>query len=542
MREKLSDYHAKRDFRITPEPAGEAIAPGERLRFVVQKHDARRLHYDFRLEIGGTLKSWAIPKGPSLDPADKRLAVHVEDHPLGYIDFEGDIPEPQYGAGRVEVWDIGYWEPQGDPERDYAAGKLKFRLDGEKLQGGWTLVRTRLGGSGGKEQWLLIKERDDIARPAREYDITEALPDSVLQQVRSGGRQRHATHDAHLKGRPTARTARAPVSKDEEPHADPAGLQKHRQKTGAPSRRGNLQYVIEGVEITHSERVMDPESGVTKLDIARYYQRVAPCLLPFLRNRPVYLLRCPEGIAEEHFFQKHINRLAIAGIRELDYSLDPGHGPLMAIDDVHALIGAAQMGTIELHACSAAADRIDRPDCMVFDLDPDPDLPWTQVAAGARLVRAMLDELGLASFLKTSGGKGLHLAVPLSRRHAWDDVTAFSQAVAEQLAGTRPELFSAKMGERNRVGKIFIDYMRNRRHASTVAPYSLRARPEMGVAVPLGWDELDSIGGAAEWTIRTLPARLDALTSDPWQDYFRTHQNLTAAMRDKLGIRKTRAA
>jgi bifunctional non-homologous end joining protein LigD len=521
MPDKLSAYHAKRNFRLTPEPAGEIAMPGERLRFVVQKHDARRLHYDFRLEIGGTLKSWAIPKGPSLDPADKRLAVHVEDHPLGYIDFEGDIPERQYGAGRVEVWDIGHWEPQGDPQRDYEAGKLKFRLDGEKLQGGWTLVRTRLGGSGGKEQWLLIKERDGVARSAQEYDITEALPDSVLQDVRSGNSRRHAPHEtpARSKPAPAARTRKASPRKEE----------KRRER-------------IEDVDITHPDRVMDTESGATKLDVARYYQRVAPCLLPFLRKRPVYLLRCPEGIAGEHFFQKHINRLAIAGIRKIDPSLDPGHGPLMAIEDAHALVGAAQMGTVELHACNAAADRIDRPDCMVFDLDPDPGLPWARVAEGARLVKALLDELGLASFLKTSGGKGLHIVVPLSRRHAWDDVTAFSQAVAEQLASTQPELFSAKMGEQNRVRKIFIDYMRNRRHASTVAPYSLRARPGLGVAVPIGWDELDSIGGAAEWTIRTLPARLDTLKSDPWQDYFGTRQNLTAAMKDRLGIRKTRAA
>lgn len=503
MPDNLSAYHAKRNFRITPEPRGKSIGPGERLRFVVQKHDARQLHYDFRLEIDGALKSWAIPKGPSLDPADRRLAVHVEDHPLGYIDFEGDIPERQYGAGRVEVWDIGSWEPQGDPLQGYASGKLKFRLEGEKLRGGWTLVRTRLRGSGGKEQWLLIKEKDECARPAGEYDITEALPASVLGEAGSGKRKRRAKM-------PT-------------PMAD-AGMD------------------VEGVRVTHPDRVVDPESGSTKLDVALHYQRVAPWLLPFLRERPVYLLRCPEGIAGEHVFQKHIHRLSIAGIRPLDPSLDPDRAPLMAIDDAHALAGAAQMSTIELHACNAAADRIDRPDCMVFDLDPDPGLRWTKVAEAARLTAAMLDELGLVSFLKTSGGRGLHLVVPLSRRHAWDDVAAFSQAVAEQLARTLPGLFSARMGQQNRVRRIFIDTLRNRRHASTVAPYSLRARPGMGVAVPIGWDELDDIDGAAAWTIRTLPARLAALKHDPWQDYFSTRQNLTAAMKDKLGIRKKRAA
>lgn len=193
---KLFTYHAKRNFAITPEPRGDVAASQEQLRFVVQKHDARKLHYDFRLELDGTLKSWAVPKGPSLDPAEKRLAVHVEDHPLDYIDFEGDIPEHQYGAGHVDVWDIGTWEPQGDPVADYEAGKLKFRLDGRKLHGGWTLVRTRMHG-GSKEQWLLIKEKDETARPSSEFDITDAMPDSVLRAA--------ATEDAASAPRRTQR-------------------------------------------------------------------------------------------------------------------------------------------------------------------------------------------------------------------------------------------------------------------------------------------------------------------------------------------------
>src|ERR1700710_2997265 len=182
MADKLAVYHRKRDFAATPEPKGAVAGRHRELSFVIQKHAARRLHYDFRLELDGTLKSWAVPKGPSLDPADKRLAVHVEDHPIEYGGFEGVIPEGHYGAGNVQIWDRGTWQPIGDAEKSYRAGKLKFRLDGEKLHGAWTLVRTRLPGSGDKEQWLLIKERDEVARPSAKYSITEALPDSVIAQ------------------------------------------------------------------------------------------------------------------------------------------------------------------------------------------------------------------------------------------------------------------------------------------------------------------------------------------------------------------------
>ncbi|RZI44613.1 DNA ligase D [Herbaspirillum sp. HC18] len=808
---KLSTYHAKRDFNITPEPHGEVAQPAERLRFVVQKHHARKLHYDFRLELDGTLKSWAVPKGPSLDPAEKRLAVHVEDHPLDYIDFEGDIPEHQYGAGHVEVWDTGWWEPHGDALAAYKAGKLKFRLEGEKLHGGWTLVRTHLPG-GSKEQWLLIKERDDTARPHEEYDITETLPGSVLDE--QGKRK---TNDAELSPRGVARkaplpemltpqlatlvdaipeegdwlyeikfdgyrllarveggkvtlltrdgkdwTARlrpqaqavaalgldsawldgeivvldkqgvpsfqllqnaftekaagdilyflfdlpylngadlcnvplrerrallekvlagttpgilrysAPIAQPPQKlldsactlsmegiigkradavyesrrtdtwiklkcrrrqefaiggYTDPKGSRKFfgalllgvyedgrlrycgrvgtgfdrkvlhaiyrrlhalEQKTNpfermpADVRKAETHWVKpqlvaeisfaewtdggllrqavfhglradkpakeirreeaahapadeqpHGVRITHPDRVIDASSGLTKRDLVQYYEQVSDRILPYLKNRPVYLLRCPEGIGGEQFFQKHVGRIAIPGIRELDPALDPDHEPLMAIDDARALIGAAQMGMIELHTCNATADKIDKPDCMVFDLDPDPSLPWKNVVEGAQLVKAVLDELGLKSFSKTSGGKGLHLVVPLARRHGWDDVSAFSQAVSQHLARTLPKHFSAKMGGKNRIGKIFVDYLRNKRQASTVVPYSARARSGLPVAVPIDWEELAEIEGASAWTIASLPQRL---ARDPWQDYFRTRQILTTAMREKLGL------
>ncbi|TFW01932.1 DNA ligase D [Oxalobacteraceae bacterium OM1] len=875
MATKLSTYHAKRDFGITPEPRGAVVTPGERLRFVVQKHDARRLHYDFRLEFDGTLKSWAVPKGPSLDPAEKRLAVHVEDHPLDYIDFEGDIPEHQYGAGHVDVWDIGWWEPLDDPAASYKAGKMKFRLHGEKLHGGWTLVRTRLQASGDKEQWLLIKERDDEARAHAEYDITAAEPDSVLNKPKpkpakraraakgtkakpakkgngkdeapeilipraltnakraalpetlspqlatlvdappEGGeweyeikfdgyrllaqvdnyrvrlytrdgkdwterlpkqaeairalglktawldgeivvldensvpsfqrlqnafdasstaqiiyfafdlpyldgydlraaplRERRALleqimrtskhyalrysapidqpaeqlldsackmqmegiigkmndspyigkrsaswiklkcrrrqefvivgytepqgtrmffgalllgvyddkgvlhyagkvgtgfdrdvlrstyerlHAREINQRPVDRmppgVRRADthwvkpelvaevsfaewtedgmlrqavfhglradkkardVRREEAVHARPVGGDgraaaaekaekaetKDAPRAPAAKRGGKGDAMVEGVKITHPDRVIDPSTGFTKLDLAHYYAQVAQHMLPTLHDRPVYLLRCPEGIPGEHFFQKHAEHMVIPGVELLDPALDPDHKPYMAINTAHALAGAAQMGAIELHTCSATADRIDRPDFMVFDLDPDPGLPWQAVAEAARLTKVVLDELGLQSFLKTSGGKGLHIVVPLSRRNDWETVTAFSQAVAQHMAKTIPSRFSAKMGKQNRVGKVFIDYLRNQRQASTIAVFAARARPGMGVSTPILWEELDQVNGGDHWNIETLPQRLATLQGDPWEEYAQTRQSITAAMQKTLGLKK----
>jgi bifunctional non-homologous end joining protein LigD len=293
---------------------------------------------------------------------------------------------------------------------------------------------------------------------------------------------------------------------------------------------------VDGVRITHAERVIDAESGFTKGDLARYYAAVAPHLLPHLARRPVYLLRCPEGIAGERFFQKHSSSIAIPGIGTLSPSLDPGHGPLMAIESAQALLGAVQMGTMELHVCNATADSIERPDCMVFDLDPDPALPWPAVVEGAYLMKVLLDELELHSFLKTSGGKGLHLIVPLARRHDWDEVGAFSKTVAQHMARTLPRHFSAKMGAHNRVGKIFVDYLRNQRKASTVAPYSARARPGLPVAAPIAWEELEQLSDAATWSIASLPQRLARQERDPWHDYAGTRQRLTAAMKRKLGM------
>ena len=827
MAKPLSEYNAKRDFDVTAEPAGSAPRGRNRaqaLTFVIQKHDARNLHYDFRLELDGVLKSWAVPKGPSLDPSQKRLAVHVEDHPLGYGSFEGSIPAGQYGAGDVIVWDRGVWQPHDDPRKAYAAGKLKFTLIGEKLAGDWTLVRTRLKGSGDKEQWLLIKENDQQARPLADYDVVQAEPKSVLSDAMVGrpkkpvaakkttrksstalpdqltpqlatlvdrapdgdwvyeikfdgyriltrirdGEVRLFTRNGHdwtdrlprqvkalealklkdgwldgevvslnadglpdfqalqnafdigrsldivyylfdapfLEGRDQREVAveerraalksvltrsrskllrfsesfaanqrdifesacdlalegvigkragslyvskRSPdwiklkcrlrqefvivgftrpqgsrsgfgalllavnddtglvyagrvgtgfdqaalkkiseqlkaLERDASPLAKPltsaqargvhwvepqlvsevqfaewtregvvrqaafVGLRTdkpaeqivHEQPRAAKSMKEKTRKkatepgAVFGVKITHPDRVIDTQSGTQKLQLAQFYESISEWILPFLRNRPVSLLRAPEGIAGEQFFQKHSEHLAIPNIKQLDQALDPGHARLMEIDSPAALIGAVQMGAVELHTWGATADKIETPDLFVLDLDPDPALPWKSMLEAAQLTLSVLDELGLEAFVKTSGGKGLHLVIPLARKDDWDTVKAFAKAIAQFMTQQLPERFTATSGPKNRIGKIFIDYLRNARGASTVAAYSVRARPGLPVSVPVSRDELKGLHGAQQWTVANLHERLQNLKKDPWAGYA-NRQKISKKMWEKLG-------
>lgn len=977
MNDRLDLYNRKRRFDETPEPSGAAArkkagrrtaardaarASNEALSYVIQEHDARRLHYDFRLELNGTLLSWAVPKGPSLDPSVKRLAVHVEDHPLEYGTFEGEIPPGNYGAGTVIVWDRGTWEPVGgaaEAARSYKAGKLKFRIFGEKLHGGWTLVRSHMRGSGDKEQWLLIKERDDDARNESEYDVLKERPGSVLDGSAPVGRGAGATRRATRKtasesthgsasekrvastthatsARTTARRgtvtnsntigknrAKASSSSRADPKktdivstrsaqslrelaASPSiegavkaalpaafrpqlatlvdaappgdewtyeikfdgyrvlvridrkakastikvftragndwtakfgkqvkaferldiesawldgeavvldekgvpsfqalqnafdsnrpqdiviylfdipflngydlrgvpleqrrailralmeghdgegiddsvlrfsndfafsahellksacdmaleGIIGKRRDSGYTSGRssawiklkcrrrqefviggysepsgsraafgalllgvydskGKLHYAgrvgtgfdaallhsikkaldaheiksmpfasaprersrtpvhwvepvlvcecnfaewtsdgivrqasfvslrndkparqiikeaprkgadvqeqtdtasddvpkkrttrkaietssaepakksaakvpatktpatktaaaksksattpaeVAGVRISHPDRIVDKSTDTRKIDLVQYYEAVADWMLPHLQDRPVSLVRAPEDIGGELFFQRHSQKLSIPNVTQHP-GLDPGHPPLITVDTLKALVGAAQMGTIEFHTWNAVVSNIEKPDRMVFDLDPDTSLGWERMIEAAQLTRSLLEELGLTSFCKTSGGKGFHVVVPLAKYAGWDEVKAFSQAVAQHMATTLPKTFSAKMGAQNRKQKIFVDYLRNNRGSSTVAAFSARARSGLGVSVPLSWDEVATTTSGDQWTIENVHERLEDLKRDPWADYTKTRQRITAAMKKRL--------
>ncbi|WP_413790789.1 MULTISPECIES: DNA ligase D [unclassified Pseudomonas] len=297
---------------------------------------------------------------------------------------------------------------------------------------------------------------------------------------------------------------------------------------------------VDGVTITHPDRVIDGVSGVQKAELAQYYLDIAPWILPHLKRRPVALVRAPDGVGEELFFQKHADRLEIPHIKQLDPQLDPGHAALMEIDDIHALVGAAQMGAVELHTWTATHDRIETPDRFVLDLDPDPSLPWSAMIEATRMTLAVLDELGLQAFLKTSGGKGMHVIVPLARSEDWNTTKAFAKAISQFLARQMPERITATMGPKNRVGKIFIDYLRNARGASTVTAYSVRARPGLPVSVPIARAELSSLRNAQQWDIHTALERAKGLGADPWEGY-NHRQRITARMWEQLDGQKPEA-
>jgi bifunctional non-homologous end joining protein LigD len=282
--------------------------------------------------------------------------------------------------------------------------------------------------------------------------------------------------------------------------------------------------------ITHAERVIDQSSGLTKGDLVAYYLQVAPLIQPHLRGRPVALVRAPDGVGGELFFQKHMQKSELEGVRLLDPALDPGHDPLLEIDDARGLVSAAQMNVVELHTWNATSKAIGKPDRMTFDLDPGEGVGWPHMQEAAMLVRTLLTELGLVGFLKTSGGKGLHVVVPVRRQHGWDTVKDFSRAVVAHLAQTIPERFVVKSGPKNRVGKIFVDYLRNGFGATTVSAWSVRARPGLGVSVPVAWDELPELTGGAQWTVADARTRFDPGNA-PWDGMERARKGLAGPMK-----------
>lgn len=782
----LADYNRMRDFSRTKEPHGQVGEARTKRRFLVQKHAASRLHYDFRLEWNGVLLSWAVTKGPSPDPGEKRLAVRTEDHPLDYGDFEGTIPKGEYGGGTVMLWDTGGWVPQEDFEKGLADGKLKFTLQGQRMKGGWALVRMR-GKSGEKrENWLLIKERDDYARddpdgftkgnavsvktgrtmtqiaddaPAKALpdpapdrsrkrpafvkpqlatlvseapegdgwlhetkfdgyrclaalgkggtrlytrsgkDWTDrfhaldgafdplpcdaALIDGEVMAARiqgsafsslqralkqgnalvffafdllsidgedlrkepqierrerlahllsggpSGGSLRLSDHivgggaevfanackagaegiiskriDAPYRGtrskawRKVKCTRRqefviigySPSDKPARPfaslllasHEAEALRYKGRIGTGFSDaamadvkkamtsrktppcedvpddiargakwvradlvaevefteftgdgyiRHGSFlglrddkkardvrleepmedksEITVQSIRISNANRTVFPDAGCTKGDVARHYARVGDRLIALAGHRPLSLYRCPSGIDDSCFFQKHDGGGMPGELSRI--SIEESDGD--AADYLYAtrsesLIAAAQMGNIEFHIWSARTDRLERPDRLVFDLDPDERLDWADVQGAAFEVRDALSGLGLDSGAIATGGKGVHVWLALRRTRGWDTVKLFAKTFAHAMVARDPKRYTATMSKSKRNGRIFIDWLRNERGATAIAPYSLRARPGAPVAVPVTWDELRELDGANRFTMADMAARL----------------------------------
>lgn len=816
----LSRYKKKRRFEQTPEPEGSVGKSGARLSYVIQRHDARRLHYDFRLELDGVLKSWAVPKGPSTVVGEKRLAVEVEDHPLDYGHFEGAIPEGHYGAGHVLVWDEGTWRPKGDPHEGLKKGKLSFELAGKRLKGGFALVRLRRS-SEKKAQWLLLKEKDEFAGKAGTGRVTEetapppvkefhaqlatledrvpsgndwivepkfdgyriiarlergkvelfsrngndwtkrfesiagavakvpvvsavfdgevcALDDEgvprfqLLQNSQAGNSRskrrgqpvarlerlvyfvfdllfvdgedlrRHPLvtrksmlesvlarqeppiyYVAHAPGaqarellriacekhgegvvakranaphRPvrsldwikvkcsrrqevvivgftapggsrqslgalllgvngddgklryagkvgtgfTAQTladlARrlkplladapqvvgAPRAKDvtwvkpvlvaevsftewthegalrhpsfvglrddkpasevkaEEPaHAiDEAGTAESKkaaktQKVLSKRGRKKDEDTVLGVRISHPERVIDQTTGTTKLDLAAYYGAVAERILPYIAGRPLALVRCPEGDQAECFFQKQ----RTPGMPKAIHSSKVGKNPILYVEDAEGLVSLVQFGAVELHAWGSRLAHVHEPDWIVMDLDPATDVEFARTRDAALAVRGLLKDIGLESFVKTTGGKGLHVVAPIEPKFDFDRIKEMTHAMAERLARDQPRLYTAVMSKNKRTGKVFVDYLRNGEGATAIAPYAVRARPGGPVALPISWEELRDVD-PAQFTIKTVPDILKRRKHDPWKRVLSIHQHVPPALGDRRFARK----
>ncbi len=487
--------------------------------FVVQKHAAHRagLHWDFRLEHGGALWSWAVPKGPSLDPADRRVAIHVEDHPIDYADFQGVIPAGEYGGGSVETWDRGTWAPLEDPERGMRKGNLRFVLHGSRLTGRFTLARLKQHGEARKQEaWFLIKGHDEHAR-----DGVGALE---LEQ------------DAPLLV-PSSTRARAPRTKiiaTVSPPAKPATADPPRRPSIVVARPpAKARSVIGDVELTHPDRPLWP--GITKQDLAAYWLAVASRALPGLRRRPLSIVRCPDGVGgKQQFYQKSGHGYMPSQIRE-------GHAdgqPYLAIDDENGLVALTQISAIELHPWGSTEADPRRPDRVVFDLDPGEGVAFAEVVAAAHQVRDRLKKLRLASFCRTTGGKGLHVVVPLRPEADWGIVKPFCRAFAETMAADEPTLFLAHLKIADRSGRILVDWLRNGLGATAVSSYCPRARPGAGVATPLAWSEVKPGLDPAAFTVLTVPKRLAGQKRDPWSDFDRVDQALPDLIPKKPRVSK----
>ncbi len=562
----LEQYRRMRDFGRTSEPAGK-VRKRAGWSFVVQKHDASHLHYDFRLELDGVLKSWAIPKGPSFDVHDRRLAVQTEDHPVEYGSFEGTIPEGEYGGGTVMLWDRGTWEPIGDPHAGLAKGHLDFELKGERLEGRWMLVRLRArpGERAGRSNWMLIKRSDAHADPARdvvaENDTSVTTGRSMDAIAGASGRKKKVWHsnrsdaapagETSLKARIRAAaregraksvksaaaakgtTARKGSAREKKIESD-GGPRKWeitaRGDRAAPAKRNvrgtnaAARTVVAGIAISNGDRIVDAQSGSTKPDVARYYEAVSESLLSHAAGRPLALVRCPDGSSGACFFQKHSH----PGMSEhIHREVEPEGEEVLSVTDVRGLVSLAQWGVLELHGWGALLESLERPDWIVMDLDPGPDVGWSDVVDAALEMRERLDAIGLTSFVKTTGGKGLHVVLPLTRRHDWDTVKSFAQALALDAVEREPDRFVAVMSKQARKGKIFVDYLRNGRGATAVLPYSARARDGLPVAMPISWEDLRRGVDPAAFDIASVPQRLARRKKDPWSALPRTRQSIT---------------
>jgi len=508
---QLSTYRAKRDFARTPEPAGEpAPQPGTgRRRFVVQRHRARRLHYDLRFEIGGVLVSWAVPNGPTLDPTVKRLAVHVEDHPIEYLEFEGVIPSGEYGGGDVIVWDLGTWEPHetDDPAAAVAAGELHVDVVGRKLRGRLVLIRRGGGQSGGEsEQWLLLHKHDDEA--VRGWD-PEDHPRSVL----SGRTNEEVRADPDRIWRSDLPPAQASVELHPAAVAGPdSGELAALDRLGA---EGRWNVFGRALRLTNLDKELFPgrpgEPAVTKRELIRYSAQIAPVILPYLAGRPLNMHRFPGGAAHPGFWHKQLPEHAPDWLPRW-HNPDAEDGKTttyLVVDEAAALVWAANFGALEWHAWTARTDAPRRPTYALIDIDPGPSTSWEDVLVLARLHRTALEHLGVRGQPKVTGQRGIQIWIPVADGLTYEDTRTWVEQLSKTIGAVVPDLVSWKWDVSERRGLARLDYTQNVSNKTLVAPYSPRPAPGAPVSAPISWDELDDPSLRPDgFTIRTVLDRV----------------------------------
>ena len=494
-KERLAPYRAKRDFSITSEPSGTEPPSASGNRFVVQRHRARRLHYDLRLEVDGVLVSWAVPKGPTLDPDVKRMAVHVEDHPLGYFDFEGVIPEGEYGGGDVIVWDWGTWSLAKGQDALAAIddGDLHFDLHGDKLRGRFVLVRR----GGDEEQWLLLHKHD--AEAVAGWD-----PEDHPRSVKTG-----RTND-EVKEAPSATWTSA--SRWSAPTDDELAA------LDALGKAGEWSLGEHTLRLTNLDKVLFPAKrgrggakALTKRDLIRHHAVMAPAMLPYLHDRPVNLHRYPDGIDKAGFWHKAVPDHAPEFVtRWRNEDADPGETEVYAIlDSPASLAWAANFGAIELHGWTSTAASPHEPTWAMIDVDPGEKATFDDALVLARLYRTALDHLGVVGGPKVTGKRGIQIWVPVAGGYTFDETRAWVERLSRAVGDTVPEMVSWEWEKAKRGGRTRLDYTQNAINKTLVTPFS--ARPAVGgpVSVPITWEELDDPDlTPGRWTIRTVGDRL----------------------------------
>jgi bifunctional non-homologous end joining protein LigD len=525
----LELYYEKRDFRRTPEPRGK-VARGNRHRFVVQEHHAEKLHFDFRLEMGGVLKSWSIPRGPSLDPSEKRLAVPTEDHPVEYLKFEGHIPEGNYGAGQHMKWDGGTYELVGNADAlaQYEAGRLKFRLHGEKLRGEFSLVRM----GHWKGQWLLIKSSDEFAEAGWELQLRQPEDERGAAWLRERGTQKQKRTAAAVEHKAVKRVG--PPKDVETITAQKAFARK--------KLSGNVNVKIGGavVALTNLDKVYWPEDVYTKGDLVRYYYEIARYLSPYLKGRPLIMKRYPSGIGGGSFHQHDVNE-APEFVETAEIDVEEGHAVDYIVGGERAtLVYMANLGAIERHPWHSRIENLERPDWIVFDLDPE-NVDFNVVCETAVSTRDILAGLGLESYVKTSGSRGLHIYVPVKPVHDYEAAARFAELVAKLVVRENPAVATIERSLKKRKhARIYVDHMQNARGKSVVAPYSVRPRPGAPVSAPLRWEEVERQKiRPQDFNIKNISARI-ARTGDLFKPVLGGKQTLDAALLELESIFKKR--